>query len=333
MTEPITDRWQKVAVLMISLGQDLAAELIAQFSDEDVSRITRAIAELKHVPADVRDQVLAEFEEELSSGRLPLLGGAQFARGLLTHALGEERAEEMWSRLETPRQPVFDALEQADPEQAAPHLRREHPQTIALILSQLSSTAAAALLERLPAATQTDVAHRIATLERVSPEILEQVEAGLADSLAPLLSGQQQVGGAEVAADILNRVGARLEKGLMARLEEHDPEVAESIREKLFTFDDIAHLGPEEIRVLLENVEIGELMVALKAAPKGVLDVLMSNVSERRRGRILEDMAALPKMRMSEVEEAQQKVVLLLRQLEGQGLVDLSRRSTGEDWV
>jgi len=213
------------------------------------------------------------------------------------------------------------------------HLRREHPQTIALILSQLSPPTSAALLERLPADTQTEVAHRIATLGRVSPEILEQVEAGLADSLASVLSGQQQVGGAKVAADILNRVGARLEKSLMARLEEQDPEIAEDIRQRLFTFDDIARLSEADIRTLMESVEMDELLVALKAAGKGVLDAVVSQLSERRRARLMEDMAVLPKMRLSEVEEAQQRVVQNLRQLEAQGRVDLSRPADGETWV
>lgn len=332
MTEP-DDRWQKVAVLMVCLGEELAADLLRQFSDEDVGHITRAVTELKQVPSEVQDRVLREFEDELRAGRLPFLGGVEFAKGMLTHALGEERAREMWSRLEAPRRPAFEAMEGADPDQVMGHLRREHPQTIALILSQLSAPTSAALLERLPADTQTEVAHRIATLGRVSPEMLEQVEAGLADSLASVLSGQQQVGGAKVAADILNRVGARLEKSLMARLEEQDPEIAEDIRQRLFTFDDIARLSEADICTLMESVEMDELLVALKAAGKGVLDAVVSQLSERRRARLMEDMAVLPKMRLSEVEAAQQRVVQSLRQLEAQGLVDLSRPADGDTWV
>jgi flagellar motor switch protein FliG len=326
-------RWRKVAVLMVSLGQELAGELMRQFSDEDVGRITRAIADIKSVPADERDAILAEFEEELRSGRLPFLGGEQFARDMLVHALGQERAEEMWERLGAPRRPVFEALEEADPDQAAPHLRREHPQTIALILSQLSAPAAAGLLERLPADVQTDVAQRIATLDRVSPAILQAVEEGLAESLEPMLSGQQRVGGADVAAQLLSRVGSRLEKSLMARLEEQDPEVAESIRERLFTFDDIERLGPAEVRAMLAAVDGQVLRIALKAASKGARDAILTNVSERQRARLLEDVADLPQMRLSDVEAAQQSIVQLLRQLEGQGVVDLSRSDGAQDWV
>jgi flagellar motor switch protein FliG len=332
VAEPV-DRWQKVAVLMVSLGEELAADLLRQFNDEDVGQITRAVAELKRIPPELQAQVLAEFEDELRAGRIPFLGGAEFARTLLTHALGEERGREMWANLDAPRRPAFDALAGADPEQAAPHLGREHPQTIALILSQLSPQASAALLERLPAALQSEVAHRIATLDRVSPEVLEQVEAGLAETMAPVLSGQQQVGGTRVAADILNRVGAHLEKSLMARLDEQDPGIAERIRQRMFTFDDIARLGEPEIRAMLDSVEMPQLLVALKTAGKGVLDAVLSVVSERRRGRLLEDLGVLPKMRRSEVEAAQQHVVQHLRRLEAEGIVDLSRPEDGDSWV
>ncbi len=318
---------------MVCLGEELAAELLRQFGDEDVGHITRAVADLKRIPPQLQEQVLAEFEDELRAGRVPFLGGAEFARNLLTHALGEQRGREMWTRLETPRRPAFEALAAADPEQAAPHLAREHPQTIALILSQLRAQASAALLERLPAALQSDVAHRIATLDRVSPEILEQVEAGLSETMAPVLAGQQQVGGARVAADILNRIGSRLEKSLMARLDEQDPDIAEDIRQRMFTFDDIARLGTPEIQALLESVPMDEMLVALKTAGKGVLDAILAAVSERRRGRLLEDLSALPKLRISEVEAAQQSVVTHLRRLEAQGRVDLSRPADGDPWV
>ena len=136
-----------------------------------------------------------------------------------------------------------------------------------------------------------------------------------------------------MAADILNRVGARLEKSLMARLEEQDPEIAEDIRQRLFTFDDIARLSEADICTLMESVEMDELLVALKAAGKGVLDAVVSQLSERRRARLMEDIAVLPKMRLSEVEAAQQRVVQSLRQLEAQGLVDLSRPADGDTWV
>jgi flagellar motor switch protein FliG len=332
MIEP-QERWQKVAVLMVSLGQDLAADLMRQFSDEDIEHITQAIANLKSVPSEIQASVLEEFEDELRAGRLPFLGGSDFARGLLASALGEERAREMWSRLEAPRRPVFEALETSDPDQIVPHLRREHPQTLALVMSQLRPQTSAAFLERFPEELQLEVAHRIATLEKVSPDVLEQVEAGLAETLSPVLSGQQQVGGAKVAADILNLVGPHLEKGVMARLEEQDPEIADDIRKRMFTFDDIARLGEAEIRALIESVETDELMLALKAAGKSVLDTVLSAVSERRRGRMLEDLAAMPKIRLSEVEEAQQRLIQHLRRLEAQGVVNLSRPADGDDWV
>lgn len=318
---------------MVALGQDLAGDLLRQFDDQDAAQITRAIAGLKAVSAQRRDEVLAEFEGDLRSGRLPPVGGAQFARGLLERALGAERGGQVWRRLQGCRRPAFKSLDEADPHQVAPHLRREHPQTIALILTQLSPAQSAAILEQLPADTQAEVAHRIATLEKVSPEVLEQVEAGLADTLGHVLSGQQRVGGVRVAADILNRVGARLEKRLLERLDAADPEVAEQVRQGLFTFDDIARLSDRDARALIEGVDAQELLVALKSAGKGVLDRILSAVSERRRAQLLEDLACLPRMRLSEVEAAQLRVVQQLRRLEAQGAVDLRGPSAGGAWV
>lgn len=331
--EPGPDPWEKIAVLMVALGQDLAGDLLRQFDDEDAAQITRAIAGLKNVSARQQDDVLSEFEDELRSGRLPAVGGADFARRLLERALGQERGTEVWRRLQGPQRSAFKALDAADPDQAAPYIRREHPQTIALILSQLSPAQSAAILARLPADVQAEVAHRIATLERVSPAILEQVEAGLADTLQRVLSGQQPVGGARVAADILNRVGSRLEKSLLDRLDAADPEVAEQVRQRLFTFEDIARLSDRDARALVERVDAEELLVSLKAAGKDVLDRILSAVSERRRAQMLEDLGALPRMRMSEVESARLRVVQQLRRLEAQGLVDLRRPADDETWV
>lgn len=202
--------WQRVAVLMVALGQDLAAELMRQFSDEEVAEVTRAIADLKTVPRHLQDEVLAEFEDDLAAGRLPTFGGETFAKGLLKHALGPERADELWGRMGRKRT-AFVALEETDPRQVAPHIGREHPQTIALILTQVTSSQAAAILQHLPGALQSEVAHRIATLEQVSPEVLTEVESGLAQTLEPLAGGYRPVEGARVAADILNRIGATLE--------------------------------------------------------------------------------------------------------------------------
>jgi len=201
-------------------------------------------------------------------------------------------------------------------------------------MTQLRSEQAAAILENLPNDLQAEIAHRIATLESVSPEVLQQVEEGLSQTLESVLSGGQQVEGVRVAADILNRVGTSLEQQLLSRLDATDPEVADEVRQRMFTFDDISRLADREILALLENVELEVLKAAMKTAGKGVLDRILSNMSERRRAQWMQDVADLPKMRLRDVEDAQMQVVQALRQLESQGTVDLSSSSGDDDlWV
>lgn len=326
-------RWQQVAVIMVSLGQDLAAELMRQFNESEVEEITRAIADLKTVSQDQKDEVLLELDEQLRRGDLPTQGGEVFARGLLEQAVGPERAEELWGRLGGASGSGFVALNRADPSQVAPYIGREHPQTIALIMSQIDPAQAAAILQKLPAAVQADVTHRIATLERVSPEILAQVEESLIETLGAAMAGELPVEGTQVAADILNRIGSSLEHRVLDQLDAADPEVAESVRSRMFTFDDVARLGEAEIRLLLEQVEIKELMVALKSAGKGVLDTILKTMSQRRQQQILEDMAVLPRMRLSEVEAAQTNIIQQMRQLEEQGVIRLPKGDEDEQFV
>ena len=330
------DRWQRAAILMVTLGQDLAAELLGQFEDDEVEYITRAIADLKNIPRQIQDEVVAEFEDDLKTGRLQgARGGHDIAHDLLQSALGPDRAAQMMQRFGgAPVGSGFQALDKADPSQVAPYIRREHPQTIALMMTQVRPEQAAAILENLPHDLQTEIAHRIATLESVSPEVLQQVEEGLSQTLESVLSGGQQVEGVRVAADILNRVGTSLEQQLLSKLDAADPEVADEVRQRMFTFDDISRLADREILALLENVELEVLKAAMKTAGKGVLDRILSNMSERRRAQWMEDVAHLPKMRLRDVEDAQMQVVQTLRQLESQGAVDLSSASGDDDrWV
>ena len=333
---PQLDRWQRAAILMVTLGQDLAAELLSQFEDDEVEHITRAFADLKNIPKAIQDEVVAEFEDDLKSGRLHgVRGGHDVAHDLLQAALGSDLADQVMQRLGgSTIGSGFRALDEADPTQVAPYIRREHPQTIALMMTQLRPEQAAAILENLPHDVQSDVAHRIATLESVSPEVLHEVEEGLKQTLQTALTGGQQVEGVRVAADILNRVGTNLERELLSRLDAADPEVADEVRQRMFTFDDISRLADREIIALLENVELEVLKAAMKTAGKGVLDRILSNMSSRRRGQWMEDMANLPKMRQRDVEDAQTQVVQTLRQLESQGVVDLSSTAgDGDRWV
>ena len=325
--------WRRVATLLVSFGEELAAEMMQHLDDDEVEQITRVIADLKSVPREQQRQVVAEFEAKLSSGALPAAGGEQFVRDMLESAFGTDRAQQMLERMGRRKTSAFKLLDGADPAQVAPFIAQQHPQTIALILSQLKPDKAAGLLDLMPTTLQSDVAHRIATLEQVSPEVLNALEETLVEELSDALSGQQSVDGTKVAAEILNRVGSSLERNVLDRLDAQDPEVAAQIRDEMFVFDDIARLDSREIDVVLQNADHKELVVALKAAGKGVLDRVLGAMSERRQQLLLDDLAALPPMRLSEVEQGQLRIVHQMRALEEQGLIRLARGDTDDEYV
>ena len=326
--------WRQVAVLLVSLGQELAAELMKDLDTDEVEQIAEAIAALKTVPGEVQEQVVAEFEEQLSSGRFAASGGEQVARGMLEAALGKDKAQEVLDRLgHGAKSDAFGMLDKADPAQVAPFLTHQHPQTIALILSQINAERAAGLLNLLPGPLQADVAHRIATLEPVSPEVLSALEETLLEELPDVLSGQHTVDGPKVAADILNRVGSGLERDVLQRLDAQDPEMAEQIRNQMFVFDDLARLNAKEVDIALQHIDPKDLVIALKSAGKGVVSTILSAMSERRRQLLLDDLNALPPTRLKDVEEAQLRILQHVRRLEEQQLIKLARGDEDDTYV
>ena len=328
------DPWHRVAVLLVALGQDVAADVLGRFEDRDVEQITQAIARLDTVSRQQQSQALSEFAELLDKGEFTLEGGDRYARELLEQALGEQRADEVWKRVGgTSSGDGFSLLDGADPAQVASFMRQQHPQTTALVMTQLRPEQAAAILERLPETMQADIARRIATLEQVSPDVLKQIEETIVEQLQDALGGQRAVEGVKAAADILNRVGASLEKSVLYRLESQDPEIAEEIRSRMFVFDDIARLDDRDLRLVIQNADARDLVISLKAAGKGVLERILSTMTERRQQIFLDDLGALPPLRLSDVEETQQRLVQHMRQMMDQGLIELRRGGDDEEYV
>lgn len=326
--------WHKIAVLMLVLGEELAGEVMQYFGESEIEQITQAIADLKNVPAGLQDEVLLEFEDLLRRGDGAVGGGMDFARRLLEQALGAERAREILERMGQEERSGFKLLKNADPAQVAPFIAQEHPQAIALILSQLEPAQAAGILEQLPQEDlRSEVAHRIATLEQISPEVLREVEESLAEILRDVLGGKREAGGTQVVANILNLTGASMEKSVLDRLDAQDPEMAEEIRNHMLTFDDLARLGDRDMQQLLLNIDVQDLMIALKAAGKAVRDRFLTSMSERRRIRLLEDMGSLPPTRLSEVEEAQMRIVRQVRQMEEQGIIHIPKGPEEDPYV
>ncbi len=324
--------WDKIAVLMVALGDELAADLMRQLDDDEAAEVAQALIDLKGVSKDMQDRVLAEFAAALE-GDGAVAGGVHYARQVLERALGPERARAMLERALGEPAAGFALLRNLDPQRAAPFIAREHPQTIALILSQLATEQAAAILECLPGAVQGEVAHRIATLGKVDSEIVRAVEENLAELLAAALDGEHRVGGSETLAAILNAGGGRLEKGVLARIDEQDPEAAEAVRRRLLSFDDLARLPEHDAQMLLEQIDMGDLRLALRAADKAVRDAFLSAMSERRRARFMEDIQALAPVRMSEVQAAQDRIVQAVRALEERQLLRVPRSVEDDPYV
>ncbi len=266
----ILPHWQKIAVLIVAIGDNLAVELMRQLDDNEATELTRALVELKRVPKDVKNRVLAEFEEVLK-GEAPPSGGIDYAHQVLMRAFGVERAEAMIERAIKGEASGFAQLREIDPAIAAPRMAIEHPQTIALILSQLEAAHAASILVHFSAALQSEVVHRIATLAPVDPAVIEEVERSLSEVLKDGWDGGLSVEGSEALAAILNAGNSMLGKSVLERMENQDPEIAELVRRRMLVFTDLTRLPAVDMRVLLAHAEGDDVRLALQAADKQLI--------------------------------------------------------------
>lgn len=324
---------QKAAILMVALGEEAAGEIMKYLADFEIEDLTHVITELKSLPNDIQDRVLEEFEQHLLAGEWVNQGGVDFARAALERAVGPRRAQEILDRVTTNTNSGFYMLKNVAPEQIAPFISNEHPQTIALILSQLEPNQAAGILSQLPEGVQAEVAYRIATLDNITPSVLKQIEESLEINLKDILGGHKDVGGPKVVADMLNLTGGSVEKSVLDKLDAQDPEVAETVRNMMFVFDDLHMLTDREIQIILREVEQKDLVVALKTASEEVKNKILDNMSERVRAFVEEEMDFLGPMRLSEVEEVQLRVVQKVRQLEEQGQVTIVRGASEDTFV
>jgi flagellar motor switch protein FliG len=325
---------QKVAVLMIALGQETTAEVMKYLSDMEVEQIAQSISELDIVTTEQEDTVLEEFEQLLLAGKYVSQGGIDFARGALEKALGPRKAQEVLDRVTSTTSSGFYMLRNVDPNQIVPFISKEHPQTIALILSQLDPTQSAGVLNGLPEEMQSDVAIRIARMDNISPQILRELEESLANDLEAILSGQiTEIGGPKAVAEILNHTGRSTEKAVLERLDAQDPELAEQVRNQMFVFDDIANLTDKEIQMVLREVDSKDLAVALKGGSDEIQKRILGNMSERVSTMLKEEMQFAAPVRMSDVEEVQLRIVQTVRQLEEAGQVTIVRGDTNDVFV
>ena len=325
-TEEITGV-QKAAILLIALGPDKSSNVFKHLKEDEIEQLTLEIANTRSVSPAMKDAVLDEFYEVCLAQQYIAEGGIGYAKDLLEKALGSERAKDVIGKLTASLQVrPFEFVRKTDASQKKNKKQNKQPQTIALILSYLSSNQASAIISALAPDKQTDVAKRIAQMDRTSPDVIKEVEKVLEQKLASLVNQDYTiVGGVDSIVDILNTVDRGTEKHIMESLEIEDPELADEIRKKMFVFEDILSLDDRSIQRVLREVDNNELAVALKGSNEEVQNLIFSNLSKRLATMIREDMDFMGPVRMKDVEEAQQKIVNIIRKLEDSAEIIISR--------
>ncbi len=307
--------------------------MLSSLNEDEVEQLTLDLSSLGPVEPDVRMQVMEEFYRMAMAKRFVSQGGIDFARNLLENAFGNERALEILTRLQSSLQEVpFEFLKRADPAQICSFIQDEHPQTIALILAHLNPQISSVILSSLPQEIRADVVVRIAAMDRTPPEIVREVERVLERKMASVFSqGFTFAGGVKEVAEILNRIDRNAEKTIMADLEERDPELADEIARLMFTFDDLVYVEDGGIQKALREIETKDLAMALKSASEEVKEKVFRNMSERAREMILEEIEFMGPVRLKQVEEAQQKIVSVVRRLEDAGELVVQGRGGGSE--
>ena len=325
---------QKAAVLLIALGPEKSAEIFKHLKEEEIEELTLEIANTRSVSPQTKEDVINEFYQVCLAQQYIAEGGIGYAKELLEKALGSEAAQSVITKLTASLQVrPFEFIRKTEPSQVLNFIQDEHPQTIAMILSYLPPAQSSMILGSLGPEKQADVAKRIAMMDRTSPEVIKEVERVLERKLSNLINQDYTIaGGVDAVVAILNAVDRGTEKRIMETLEIEEPELAEEIRKKMFVFEDILLLDDRAIQRVLRDVENSDLGVALKGANEDVQNAIFKNLSSRLAAMIKEDMEFMGPVRMKDVEEAQQKIVGVIRKLEDSSEIVISRGG-GDDLV
>lgn len=318
---------QKAAILLITLGPERSSTIFKHLKEDEIEELTLEIANTRSISPQTKEAILEEFYQVCLAQQYIAEGGIGYAKELLDKALGEDKAQEVITKLTASLQVrPFEFVRKTDPSQILNFIQDEHPQTIAMILSYLSPAQASQVIGALPPDKQSDVAKRIAMMDRTSPDVIKEVERVLERKLSSLINQDYTiVGGVDSVVAILNTVDRGTEKHIMETLEIEEPELADEIRKKMFVFEDILLLDDRAIQRVLRDVENSDLGIALKGANEEVQNVIFKNLSKRLAAMIKEDMDFMGPVRMKDVEEAQQKIVSVIRKLEDAGEIVISR--------
>ncbi|MDR3700479.1 MAG: flagellar motor switch protein FliG [Candidatus Sulfopaludibacter sp.] len=327
---------RKAAMLLIVLGEQASAALLQQLNEEEVQRVSREVAKLTAISGEQAESVLNEFNHLSTAGDYVARGGIDYARKLLQRAFSPDQAKRLLDRLAKALgadAASFDAIQKADPQQLAKFIHNEHPQTIALVLSHLNSTQAAALLTSLPAGLRADVSQRMASLDQISPEIILKIVGVIGSKLKALGEfSRESYGGVRAVAEMLNRLDSASSREILDHIDRGDTNLAETIRHLMFVFEDLLLIDPMGLKEVLAKVDRKILTVALKGTSEQLRNQMLGCMSQRGAEMLREDMDALGPVKIKEVEAAQQQIIAVVRQLEAEGVVSL-KGTVGEQYV
>lgn len=311
----------RVAVLLICLGEDATAKIFQELSDEEVRQVARTMATINHIPIDVKEKVFASFHDAQKRFAGLFVKGEDFAKNAISATPGEQRSnfllDQFLSGTETKS---LETIALMAPRMVAGLLEHEHPQTVALVLSTQHIEHAAEILTHLPETVRADVAYRISKIEKVSPEVITRIEDALHREIG-LVSGRahKKVGGIDAVVGILNHMKNNLDSEILEEMEQHDPEMAEEIRKKMFTFENLIALDGRSLQMILREVNNDSLTMALKTASEQMKEKIYANMSTRAADMIKDDLEAMGPVRLSEVELMQQSIVKIAMKLEEEG--------------
>jgi len=327
---------RKAAMLLIILGEQTSADLLTQLNEEDVQKVSREVARITAISSEQAEQVLNEYNHITTAGDYVTRGGIDFARKLLQRAFPADTAKRLLDRLTKAlgsEAASFDAIQRADPQQLAKFVHNEHPQTVALILSHLNASQAAALLTSLPGAMRPDVAQRMASLDQISPEIVLKIAGVIGQKLKSLGEfSRESYGGVRAVAEVLNRLDSASSRGILDHIEQQDSNLAQTIRHLMFVFEDLLLIDPIGLKEVVGKVDRKVLTVALKGTSEQLKNHVLSCMSQRGGEMLREDMDALGPVKIKEVEAAQQQIIVVVRQLEAEGVLSL-KGTVGEQYV
>lgn len=328
---------KKTAILLVVLGDRASADILREFDEEEIHQIGREVARIGSITPELRDQILEEFYQMSVAHEFVIKGGVEYAKKMLVNAFGQDNARSLLDRLmKTIGSDManFDALQKADPQQLAKFIHNEHPQTIALILSHLNPSQAAALLTSLPAEMRGDVALRMASLDQISPDIIARIATIIGQKLKALGElSRESYGGIRAVAEMFNRLDSVTGKEILENIENANPALVETVRHLMFVFEDLLTLDASAIVEILGRVDRKLLTVALKGTSENLKNHFLENMSQRGADMMREEMDNMGPVKIRDVETAQQQIIAVVRQMEAEGTISMKGGGGGDQYV